>query len=82
MLLPILAIAVALLSVWVVTLAIASYLQAPRTAKPISPTSGRQVSLFSLILFLFAPFSLIPLTSGSELETSTREFYERSARSR
>ena len=59
MLLPLLAIAIALLGTWILSLAIASYRRAPNTAGPVSPSTGMQVSLFSLLLFLFAPFNLV-----------------------
>lgn len=68
MLLPLLATAIALLGIWILSLAIASCRRAPGTAKPVSPTAGMQISLFSLLLFLFAPFSLVPLSGPSELE--------------
>ncbi|MBW4491198.1 MAG: hypothetical protein KME12_25860 [Trichocoleus desertorum ATA4-8-CV12] len=71
MLLPLLAIAIALLATWMLSLAISSCRRAPNTATLVSPTAGIQVSLFSLLLFLFAPFSLIPLSGPSELGRSS-----------
>ena len=76
MLFPLFAMAIALLSTWALILAIESYFRAPRSVTPFSPYSRKQVSLFSLLLFLFAPFNLIQLPNPTEPEASIHHLHE------
>lgn len=62
--------AIALLIPWAVILAIESCFRTSRPVTPFSDSSRKQVSLFSLLLFLFAPFNLIQLLNSTEPEAS------------
>lgn len=76
MFLPLFAIAIALLSTWAVVLAIETCFRAPRSITSFSRSSRKRVSLFSLLLFLLAPFNLIQLPNSTELESSTHDLHK------